>query len=147
MADDPDIKQQLDKLLMKHKVQPVGWGYTDCIIKRENLIDFLNDLDKIQIKVQAITLWCHCTNYNAQAYGCPHGGGGPLSGYHEGWFSEIYHVEFKDDFACSADVLDYIFSDSSDWRNNKLYSPCVEPALWLDVPEEWRNVDEQEGKK
>jgi len=37
-------KEILDELLLKHKAQPVGQGYIDIIVMRENFKLFLKDL-------------------------------------------------------------------------------------------------------
>ena len=133
-----DKKIRLDELLIKHKVQPVGSGYIDCIVKKENLADFLNDLDEIGIEVTGVGMWRHYTAENSEAHGCPHGGCAPQSRYHEGYFSEMYHMKFKNEIDSSADVLNYVFEEC---LNDEFYSPCVQPGLWLNVPEDWRNAE------
>jgi len=133
-----DKKLQLDELLVKHKVQPFGMGYIDCIVMKENLSAFLADLDDIGIDVTGVSMWCHCTDENITAHGCPHGGAYSPSRYHDGYFSEMYHMEFKNEIDSSADVLAYVFSEC---ESDEFYVPCVQPGLWLDVPDDWRNTE------
>jgi len=145
-------KRDLDELLKQFKVQPVGRGYIDCIVSWENVFCFINGLSSIGIMVDGLTWWCHCKgehlsqlsgamwvnppkpeHCNDPNSGCPHGMGGPISEYYHGWFSEMCHmpmVEFED----NRQVVTYLeaFSDS-DILN------CLVPALWLDVPDGWKN--------
>ena len=120
-------KHDLDNLMKQCKVQPVGWGYIDCIVSRENVVRFVNGLS--DIKVYGLTWWCHCKKKNSD---CPHGMGGPPSKYYNGWFSELSFplVEFES----NEQVIAYLKepSDSS-------IMDCFVPALWLDVPKNWRN--------
>ena len=81
------IKDELDKLILKHKIQPVGCGYIDCIVTFENVFNFINDLTDLGIKVNTLTWWCHCKD---KKNGCPHGIGGPVSKHYDGWFSEMW---------------------------------------------------------
>ncbi len=122
------MKGKLNFLLLKHKVQPVGKGYSDCIVSPENLRDFVNALTKEDVRIKGLTWWCHSTEQNKKNYGCPHGLGGPLSVYHNGMFSEMSLdlVEFES----NNEVLDYVFNVAP---NLPYYSPCFTPALWLDI--------------
>ena len=132
------IKNDLDKLIKKYKVQPVGTGYIDCILTFENIFDFINDLSNINIIVYGLTWWCHCKDQNAD---CPHGMGGPKSEYYDGWFSEMWFplLEFK----CNEQVIEYIKNVS----NDKKILKCFVPALWLDVPDNWKNELERIDKQ
>jgi hypothetical protein len=130
-------KKELDSLLEKYQVQPVGIGYIDCITTKENITGFVNAISSLGIRITDITWWCHNTTDEDRGTGCPHGGGGPQSKYFDGWFSEMYqykNVEIKD----NDEVLPYIFEK---WPKDEKFLPCLEPALWLDVPEDWANRD------
>jgi len=84
-------KQQLDYLVLKHKGQPVGDGYIDIIVSRDNYAAFVEDLTTNKFAIVAVSWWCHCTPENKTRFGCPHGYGGPKSIYFDGWFSERSH--------------------------------------------------------
>jgi hypothetical protein len=133
---DKEIKNALDKLLFAYKIQPVGWGYIDCITIKENVSGFIRSLTDLGINVTDITWWCHYTIEGNKGTGCPHGGGGPKSKYSDGWFSEMYQIpnrKIKD----NKEIIPYIFNE---WLNTKEYLPCLIPAFWLDVPDDWRNI-------
>lgn len=133
---DEKTKDMLDRLLLNCKIQPVGWGYIDCITKKENVHKFVNSLTELGIKVTDITWWCHCAIGGNKETLCPHGGGGPTSKYYDGWFSEMYqipNVKIND----NSEIVPYIFNE---WPNTKEFLPCLIPAFWLDVPDDWRNT-------
>lgn len=123
------MKPVLDDLLLRNKVQPVGAGYIDCIVRPEYLPSLAEGLKAISIRITGLTWWCHCCDENKARYGCPHGMGGPKSKYFDGWFSEMNLplVKIQQD-----DVLDVI----NDAHKDESYRPCFTPALWLDVPDE-----------
>jgi len=122
-----DAKIYLDKLLIEYRVQPVGLGYAECIIKKDDVIKFIDELSELSVGVEGISWWCHCTDNNKKLFGCPHGGGGPPSIYYEGYFSEMYHVK-KAYVSRRDEILRYIYFGI---LSDKFYSPCIEPALWL----------------
>jgi hypothetical protein len=131
-----ETKNALDRLLIAYKIQPVGWGYIDCITIKENVSAFVNSLTELDIKVTDITWWYYCRIGGNKETGCPHGGGGPTSKYFDGWFSEMYqipNVKIKDNI----DIIQYVFNE---WPNAKEYLPCLIPAIWLDAPDNWRNI-------
>ncbi|QHI73476.1 hypothetical protein [Aminipila terrae] len=133
---DEETKKALDKLLLTYKIQPVGWGYIDCICIKENVFEFINSLTELGIKVTDITWWYHCVIGEKKEKGCPHGGGGPMSKYFDGWFSEMYqipNIKVKD----NKEINSYVFNE---WPNTSDYLPCLIPAFWLDVPDDWRNT-------
>ncbi|MCL2487218.1 MAG: hypothetical protein FWE80_00875 [Oscillospiraceae bacterium] len=123
------LKNTLDNLIKEHKVQPVGSGYTDCIISFGESFDFINALSNIGINVYGVTWWCHCKN---DVTGCPHGMGGPLSLYYDGWFSEMWYEMLE--FDRNEQVISYLNSPK-----DKSIFECFVPALWPDVPEDWIN--------
>ncbi|MEA4831534.1 MAG: hypothetical protein VB118_02820 [Oscillospiraceae bacterium] len=133
---DRETKNALDKLLLSYKVQPVGWGYIDCIVMIENVTEFISSLTKISIKVTEITWWCHNAIGGNIKTGCPHGGGGPRSIYYDGWFSEMYQIP-NTIIQDNNEIVSYVFHE---WPNNKVYLPCLIPAFWLNVPDDWRNT-------
>jgi hypothetical protein len=54
----------LNLLLKKYCVQPIGRGYTECIVNTDNVFAFINELSIIRINIKSITWWCHCNSYN-----------------------------------------------------------------------------------
>lgn len=138
-------KNILDDILEKHKAQPVGHGYIDIIVSRDNYKDFVFNLVTNGFKIESISWWEWCADKKENEYGLV----GPESIFYKGWFSEI-PVDV-DDFKFLADtsqenvikkILKKIdtktisFSDKTVTFNR---SNWLTPAIWLDVPDEWRN--------
>jgi len=128
-------KSDLDRPLKQHRVQPVGWGYIDCITTFDDVFDFIDDLSSMGVKVNVVSWWCHCKDYSS---GCPHGYGGPLSKYFDGWFSEMW---FTSEFDNNEQVIEYLKSPIDETMLEWFESipECFVPALWLDVPNDWMN--------
>jgi hypothetical protein len=138
-------KKILDDILQKHKAQPVGHGYIDIIVSRDNYRDFVSELVTNGFKIESISWWEWCADTNESEYGL----GGPESIFYRGWFSEI-PVDV-DDFNFSADttqesiiqeILKKIetktisfFDETVTFNQNN----WLTPAIWLDVPDDWRN--------
>ncbi len=131
----------------------MGDGYIDLILPRLRAVALIRELAQLPIAVQRVTWWCHCTTESKAALGCPHGMGGPVNRFGEGWFSEC--VSYPD-FAveedgvsledastgarllaeeCSGVVCDYF---ERDLLLETFYTECLHPGLWLHVPESWR---------
>ena len=129
-------KIQLDELLLKYKVEPVGQGYIDCIILNDDIPGFVDEITALGIKIIGLTVWCHYTDEHEELYNCPHGLGGPKSIYHDGWFSEMCCDDSFLEIEYNEQVVDVLFNGlpMKSW-----YSPCMMPALWLDVPDCWNN--------
>lgn len=138
-------KKILDDILQNHKAQPVGHGYIDIIVFRDNYKDFVSDLVKNGFKIKSISWWEWCADKKVNEYGL----GGPESHFYNGWFSEI-PIDV-DDFNFStdttqADIIKEIikkietktisFSDETVTFNE---SNWLTPAIWLDVSDDWRN--------
>ena len=138
-------KITLDDILEKHKAQPVGHGYIDIIVSRGNYQDFIADIVTNGFLIKSVSWWEWCADKSESEYGL----GGPESVFYNGWFSEI-PVDV-DDFNFSTDttsekiistILNKIdtkiisFSDETVVFNK---SNSLTPAIWLDVPDTWRN--------
>jgi len=78
-------KGQLDEILEKHKAQPVGHGYIDIIVNRDNYKSFITDVIQYGYKIKSISWWEWCSGDKKSDYGQ----GGPKSRYYDGWFSEL----------------------------------------------------------
>ena len=47
---------QLEKLLTKYKVQPVGIGYIDCIVMMDNFEDFIKEIPSLGILITDVSI-------------------------------------------------------------------------------------------
>ncbi len=136
------MKNALDQLLLAYKVQPVGRGYIDCITTIDNAAGFIRGLTDLGVEVTEISWWCHCPINGSKTTGCPHGGGGPRSLYFDGWFSEMYQVP-NVKFENNDEIMSFLVGT---WPTIPEYLPCLVPAFWLDVPDDWRNLLESHVK-
>jgi hypothetical protein len=75
-------KIKLDEIIEKHKAQPVGHGYIDIIVIRDNYKDFISDLVNNGFTIESISWWEWCSEGNKNEFGL----GGPKSHYYNGWF-------------------------------------------------------------
>jgi len=153
-----EITEKLEILLQKYKVQPVGNGYIDCIIMKENLEEFVEELTTLGIVISDVTWWCY-VNPDDIDTGCPHGMGGPRSKHYKGWFSELQNKMYEVEEEIINTILESYNKglikltniSTIDGINNLLREPfrytpkeyikgnkCVMPALWLLVPDDWR---------
>jgi len=135
----------LDDIIERHKAQPVGHGYIDIIVSRENYKDFVADLINNDYIIESISWWEWCQNENESEYGL----GGPESVYFNGWFSEL-SVEV-DDFQLdnSLNKQTQIEEIVQKIETKKISFPTetitfhqkdwLTPAIWLRVPDDWRN--------
>jgi hypothetical protein len=143
--DNTMDKAILDNLLEKHKAQPVGHGYIDIVVSRDNYKEFIFDLVIEGFKIDSISWWERCEGKKNNKYGL----GGPKSIFYKGWFSEI-PVDI-DDFIFPTDetidniigeILNKIVTKEIFFSNETvtfIKSNWLTPAIWLDVPDEWRN--------
>lgn len=152
------IVQQIEVLLTKYKVEPVGSGYIDCILMKDNLEEFIMEISNLGILAPYASWWCY-VDPNESDTGCPHGMGGPKSVYYDGWFSELQNDLYGlDEKSIGKVLLSYdkqlIYSLNMKvlegiWKILETpfkYSPidyiagnkCVNPGLWLLVPDDWK---------
>jgi hypothetical protein len=136
-------KEKLDGLLKTYKAQPVGHGYIDIIVNRENYKTFIGDLVSNGFKIESVSWWEWCPGGKEAEYGL----GGPRSRYYDGWFSEL-SVPVDDIDLITGDkreiekIIDLIETKSILFPNEKVtfkQSDWLTPAIWLNVPDEWRN--------
>jgi len=149
------IITKLELLFTKYKVQPVGNGYIDCIIMKNNLERFIEEVSNLGILISDISWWCYV---NPNHSGHPHGMGGPKSIHYDGWFSELQNELFSLDekqlyrllisfdkqliYIINLKTLDRIkdlLQIPFKYAPNKYISEnkCVQPGLWLLVPDDW----------
>ncbi len=143
-------KEKLDQILEKYKAQPVGWGYIDIIVMRENAQDFIREVIAQDIRIGGISWWAY---YPRMDMNLELGLGGPISLFYPGWFSEIYVSDGFDS------IEEKFLSKREEEKNimriieNKVVTlgvtkfhykeqKALTPAFWLDVPKDWRNVVE-----
>ncbi|MBL7837147.1 MAG: hypothetical protein JNM67_06500 [Bacteroidetes bacterium] len=138
-------KSTLDNILEKHKAQPVGHGYIDIIISRDNYKDFISDLVASGYKIDCVSWWEWFEDRKENEFGL----GGPKSIFYKGWFSEI-PVDV-DNFNFSADMtkentiqenLTKIETKTISFSGKTvtfIASNLLITAIWLDVPDNWRN--------
>jgi hypothetical protein len=138
-------KEKLDNILELHKAQPVGHGYIDIIVSRDNYDVFIADLVKNGFKVKSISWWEWCPNEKESDYGL----GGPKSIYYDGWFSEL-SVDIDDiklykegeNEILVREITDRIKTKSISFPSETVtfkQNNWLTPAIWLDVPSNWRN--------
>lgn len=146
------IQPLLNKLLEKYQVEAVGTGYIDCITPLPSVSDFIEELTAHTIIVYAVTWWYYCGTVDTlQQKKCSHGMGGPQSKYRNGWFSETilpFHEIRKTelDKLSSTNLSEYSQHLNTEIKNYILHKfrqsandePCLVPALWLYVPEDWQ---------
>ena len=139
MENLKNVKSILDKTILELKIQPVGNGYIDLIVRKENINNFINILNRLDIKIEGITWWCLVESENNT---CPQGMGGPKNRYGEGYYSEIPMDE----------IISFPIIDATE-ENNKQYADYIfitspkddnfvqsyTPAFWLTVPDDWQN--------
>ncbi len=136
-------KKDLDHILALHKAQPVGFGYIDIIVKQENVRQLIENLVSSGIRISTITWWEYVDSFpKSSRYGM----GGPKSNFYDGWFSELcfgedeINTNKKDDILKIIENKEIYFSDGEVVRYNE--QECLTPALWLEVPEEWKNIQQ-----
>ena len=89
------LTEQLERIFTLYKVEPIGNGYIDCIVMRDNLKQFVNEITALGVLISDVSWWCYVDPINPK--GCPHGMGGPKSEYYEGWFSELQNEMYEAD--------------------------------------------------
>jgi len=138
-------KDVLDSIIEEHKAQPVGSGYIDIIVRRENYQNFIQSLVENGFIIRSISWWEWCEKEED----CDYGLGGPDSDYFNGRFAEI-PAEVDD-----LKLDDLNFTESIDEVKKLIENKSIEfsvetiqfkdstwltPAFWLDVPSDWKNL-------
>ena len=137
-------KVVLDNILEKHQAQPVGHGYIDIIVSRNNYKNFVRELVTNGFKVESVSWWEWCADNKPHEYGL----GGPESIFYKGWFSEIpvtidefnFPME-KSNEEMIEEIINKIESKTITFSNETVLfnkSNWLTPAIWLDVPNDWR---------
>lgn len=138
-------KEKLDEIIEKYKAQPVGHGYIDIIVYRDNYKGFISELVNNSYQIQSISWWEWCPNEKKNEYGL----GGPISKYYSGWFSELsigldyisLPVRLKNEELIDA-IIKKIETKTIPFSKEIItfkQNQWLTPAFWLDVPDFWRN--------
>lgn len=145
LDNNPVDKITLDDILERHKAQPVGNGYIDIIVSRNNYKDFVADLVTNDFKIKSISWWEWCADKKKNEYGL----GGPESVFYKGWFSEIPidldYINFSANTTKQSiikEIIEKIESKTISFPDKTAtFKECMwmTPAICIDVPEGWRN--------
>lgn len=153
LADATWYQAGIEDLLERYQVVPVGNGYIDLIVMREKAVQLVRDLIHLPVGVSHVTWWCWAPADERDRLGCPHGGGGPrhpFGDYYFGectqhpWFSVAEQgVNLNANSAdpkelaveCAALVCDFVERGVT---REPYFTECLQPGLWLHVPDEWR---------
>ena len=131
-------KKELDKILILYKVQTVGNGYTDIIVRRENVQQLVEFLILNGIRIYRITWWEYVDNKSKPG---KFGMGGPISRYDEGWFSELCFGDDEISKNTVKEIMKIIENKEITFFDGEriIYrrDEFLTPALCLDVPSEW----------
>ncbi|MES1181372.1 MAG: hypothetical protein ABUL44_01115, partial [Flavobacterium sp.] len=129
----------------KHKAQPVGHGYIDIIVSRDNYKDFIAELVTNGFTIRGISWWEWCPEKKENEYGL----GGPRSQFYNGWFSELSidvdDIDLKDEMKSEGmlgAIINRIESKTISFPTEKVTFGShnwLTPAIWLNVPDAWRN--------
>jgi len=135
-------KEILDDLLDKYKAQPVGSGYIDIIVSRENYQAFAKAILESGFVIEAISWWEYLEDMDQpNTYGM----GGPASKFYDGWFAET--CTKIDEVPSSTDVLNQIIElvegkELGEYEGHLVSfknTNSLTPAFWLKVDESWKN--------
>lgn len=134
-------KEDLDRILVLHKAQPVGTGYIDIIVKREYVHALIQNLISKGIRITGITWWEYIDSFPKKP---KYGMGGPKSKFFEGRFAELCLSDDEVSTNEENEILKMItnkeihFSDGDVIKYKE--QECLTPALWLEVPSDWENI-------
>ncbi|MBQ8171964.1 MAG: hypothetical protein IJZ95_08255 [Oscillospiraceae bacterium] len=113
---------ELHSLAQRLHITIVGNGYIDWICPKENIAEFIDEAERLCIRITGLTWWCHVHDGHK-----PCGMGGPPDEYGDGWYSEMCFGdvhEFPDHDA----LKKYLFDD---FPKSTVYRECLVPAFWI----------------
>lgn len=152
-AEHERYQTAIEGLLERYEVQPVGNGYIDLIVARSRASRLIEELAQLPVIVTALSWWCLVTAESQAKWGCTHGCGGPLNKFGEGRFSECNHypdfeivnhgIALDDKSIATEHIAQKCSKILSDYIEHRLlqesfFSECLQPGLWLYVPDDWR---------
>jgi hypothetical protein len=135
-------KTRLDGLLEEYKAQPVGDGYIDIIVLRENYRSLAKELIESGFLIEAISWWEYIEDIGTQnSYGM----GGPRSKFYPGWFAEtctdIDDVPHSNNvFAAVVEIVEgKVLGEYDGEQVSFKKTKSLTPAFWLKVDENWKS--------
>ncbi len=138
-------KETLDQIIKSFKAQPVGNGYIDIIVLRENYKQFITDLIENGFVIKSISWWELCEGNKEGNFGL----GGPKSHYFDCWFSELSidvdDIELDEKMTIENQakfIIDRVEAKTIIFQNEIIAFKKISwltPAIWLDIPNSWRN--------
>ena len=150
-------KKILDSIIEVRKGQHIGNGYKEIVIKRENIENFINDLNIHHFIIDAVSWWFYCSELDKKS---KYGYGGPKSKYFSGWFSELCHDFDEMEMEHISEImgdnkLNYVEIINSRFKDIVYNKKTVKyfdggfltfqrdteliPGFSILVPEEWKN--------
>lgn len=111
------IKKVIDNL----HIQVVGSGSAELICPKENVEKFIDEMDRLHIRIKGITWWCYVTDGHE-----PCGMGGPKNRFGSGWYSEILMDLLR--FDSNQQLRKYMLEI---YPSSEEYKACYTPAFWL----------------
>ncbi len=115
---------ELRIIAQRFNITIVGSGYIDWICPKDNISGFIDEMERIGVKITGFTWWCHvCDGHK------PCGLGGPLDEYGNGWYSEICFGDVHE-FSNHSALRRYLFEE---YPASAEYKACYVPAFWLDI--------------
>ncbi len=130
---EKSTKKQLDDIIVKYEITTVGNGYIECICPSKNIENFLDEVGKLNIKVDGFHWWCFSPSDDSHK---PCGMGGPK--VKNGFYSEINMQNFYE-FETINLMKQYLLYD---YKETADYKPCFNPAFWLNVPKSWKPLSD-----
>ena len=141
-------KAELDYLLEVYGAQPVGTGYIDVIVKRNNYKSFVEAVLSSGFVIYYISWWEYCDSLDIKP---KYGRGGPQSNFYSGWFSEICANGSDLDEVDVTKSIEYMKNDIFKIVESKVFHfpnetfgyqnyKALTPAFWLVVPDDWVNI-------
>lgn len=133
MNDLKLTQQQIDKIEeLKNvlQIEPVGNGYIDMICPMENAERFIDETEKMGLRIYGLTWWCKVTKFHK-----PCGMGGPKSKYGNYWYSEVCSLGDVITFDSNADVREFL---TEYYPKSKEYKKCHNPGFWLEYCEPYK---------
>lgn len=135
-------KEKLDSILEEYKAQPVGDGYIDIIISRENYKPFARMLIENGLFIEAISWWEYMDDpEKLNTYGM----GGSRSKFYTGWFAEVGGNldKIPESNDALTTIIEIIENKVLGEYNGKYVSfhntKSLIPAFWLSIDESWKN--------
>ena len=135
-------KARLDGLLEEYKAQPVGDGYIDIIVSRENYRSFAKAIIESGFVIEAISWWEYLESIDApNTYGM----GGPRSRFYPGWFAETCTdvgdvLHSNNALATVVEIVESkVLGEYGGVHVSFKETKSLTPAYWLKVDENWKS--------